>query len=115
MATFESYKRRITAALKGSGLYDKNLSIQVENLATSLWTLSMCRDKMSEEDFKVITTKTTRDGEQPIENPIFKVLARTQADISRQMRQLNLTVEDIVGKPDTPIPLDELDAEMRDR
>ncbi len=115
MATFDSYKRRITSALKDSGLYNKNLSIQIENLATSLWTLSMCRDKMSEAEFKVIETKVTRDGCQPIENPIFKVLARTQTDVSRQMKQLNLTVEDIVGNPDVPIPLDELDAEMRKR
>ena len=113
MDDFKTYKRRIISALRNSGLYDKNLTIQIENLATSLWTLSMCRREMEAEDFKVIEIKTTRDGEQPIENPIFKVVARTQADISRQMKQLNLTVKDIVGKPDTPIPLDELDEEMK--
>lgn len=113
MDDFKTYKRRIISALRNSGLYDKNLTIQIENLATSLWTLSMCRREMEDEDFKVIEIKKTRDGSQPIENPIFKVVARTQADISRQMKQLNLTVEDIVGKPDTPIPLDELDEEMK--
>lgn len=108
MATFDHYKRRITEAMKASGIYNRNLSIQIENLALSLWTLSLCREEMQKEDFEVVTMKTTRDGEQPVENPIFKVLARTQSDISRQMKLLKLTVEDIVGKPEVKDGVDEM-------
>lgn len=112
MATFESYKRRITAAMKDSGIYNKNISIQVENLATSLYLLSVCREKMEEEGFNIVEIKKTRDGEQPVENPVLKTLSRVQADITRQMRQLKLTVEDIVGEPEQENGIDKARLEL---
>ena len=99
--------------MKAAGIYSVNLSIQIDNLAYSLWVRDKCVEEMEAPDFDLIVMKTTRDGEQPIENPILKEFNRRTADITTQMRQLKLTVEDIIGKPDIAAPIDELDAMMK--
>lgn len=98
--------------MKSSGTYSVNLGIQIDNLALSLYQREICRAEMEKEDFSAIVMKQTRDGEQPVENPVFKVLARVQADITRQMKQLKLTVADIVGVPEQEDAIDRLNAEL---
>lgn len=108
MPTCESYKKRIIAAMRDCGTYNRNLTMQIENLAFSLYVLSKCREDIEKPDFTITVMKETRDGEQPIENPILKTASRYQADVSRQMRQLKLTVEDIMGTPDVRDAADDM-------
>lgn len=93
-------------------MYSPNLAIQIDNLAASLYQQELCLQEIEAEGFTVIVMKETRDGEQPVENPIFKVMARIQADITRQMKQLKLTVDDIVGVPEQEDAIDRLNAEL---
>lgn len=99
--------------MKAAGTYSVNLSIQIDNLAISLWVRDKCFEIMNAPDFEMIVMKTTRDGEQPIENPILKEYNRRTADISSQMKLLKLTVEDLIGEPDVRTPLDDLDDIMK--
>ena len=96
--------------MKAAGIYSVNLSIQIDNLAYSLWVRDKCVEQMEAEDFELTVTKITRDGSQPIENPILKEFNRRTTYITSQMKQLKLTVEDIIGKPDIAAPIDELDS-----
>lgn len=110
--TLGNYQRKIISAMKASGTYDENLYFQIKNLARSLRTLDMVDVEMSSPEFQLVTMKLTRDGEQPIENPILKTMDRAQTQVSRQMKQLKLTVEDLVGTPELPDAVDELTAEL---
>ncbi|WP_290456519.1 P27 family phage terminase small subunit [Muribaculum intestinale] len=108
----EKYRRRIVKAMKASGIYSPNLGIQINNLARSLWVLDRIQADMQADDFTLVVMKTTRDGEQPMEHPLMKMLDRTQNQVNRQMRQLKLTVEDIVGAPELPDGVDEMYKEI---
>lgn len=110
--TLGNYQKKIVTAMKASGTYDENLYFQIKNLARSLRILDMVDLEMSDPEFQLVTMKLTRDGEQPIENPIIKTMDRAQNQVSRQMKQLKLTVEDLVGAPELPDGVDELTEEL---
>lgn len=112
MDDLEKHKRNIIKAMKASGIYNKNLIIQIENLAASMQVRSVCLEKMKDSEFSPILMKITRDGEQPVENPILKTLSRSITEINRQMKQLKLTVEDIVGAPELRDNIDEMYEEL---
>ena len=108
MATFASHKKRIVLALKKTGMYSPHLTVQIDNLASALQTLDICNRTKNDPDFAPFINKKTRDGAQLIEHPVFKVEERTRNSIDRQMRQLKLTVSDIIGAPDVADNADEL-------
>lgn len=95
-----TYYSKIVKALKSSGLYSPNLAITIDNLAGALWVKYLCEVEMDSPDFKVTVMKITRDGEQPIEAPVLKTYSRASDQVTAYMKALNLTVEDIVGKPE---------------
>ena len=45
-------------------------------------------------------------------HPVSRILKDTSDSVTRMCKQLNLTVSDIVGKPDKPTPLDALRREI---
>ncbi len=110
--TLERYVKKIKTAMQSCGTYNSNLDFQILNLARSLRLLAQVDRDMSDPDFELTVMKETRDGEQPIENPLLKTLDRAQTQVSRQMRQLKLTVEDLIGAPELPDGVDELTAEL---
>lgn len=112
MATLASHKKRIVLALKKTGAYSPHLTVQIDNLSNALQTLDMCNRIKSSSDFEPFIEKPTREGSQLVEHPVFKVEERTRNSIDRQMRQLKLTVEDIVGSPDVPDEADRVFGEM---
>lgn len=110
--SLETYRRKIKTAMQKCGTYDANLDFQILNLARSLRLLAQVDRKMSEPEFALIVMKVTRDGNQPMENPVLKTLDRAQTQVTRQMRQLKLTVEDLIGAPELPDAIDELTEEL---
>lgn len=108
MATIETHQRRLRTALRQSGQYSEALYYQVKNLARTLASLDKCDELIASPEFSPVITKKTRDGAQEIEHPIFKVQDRLQQQVNRQMKQLGLTTENIVGKPDIPNGIDEM-------
>lgn len=98
--------------MKKTGAYSPHLTVQIDNIANALQTLDMCNKIKSAPDFEAFIKKPTREGEQLVEHPVFKVEERTRNSIDRQMRQLKLTVEDIVGSPDVPDEADRIMEEM---
>lgn len=108
MAKLASHKKRIALALKKTGMYSPYLTMQIDNLASALQTLDMCNKIKNSPEFEPFIEKPTREGPQMVEHPVFKVEERTRNSIDRQMRQLKLTVEDIIGHPDVPDALDDI-------
>nr|DAR35752.1 MAG TPA: terminase small subunit [Caudoviricetes sp.] len=106
--SLERYVRKIKSAMQKCGTYDANLEFQILNLARSLRLLALVDAEMGQPDFELVVMKLTRDGEQPMENPLLKTLDRAQTQVNRQMTQLKLTVEDLIGAPELPDGVDEL-------
>lgn len=99
--------------MKKAGIYSKILDMQIETLAGALFVIDKCQEKINSETFEPVVTKVTRDGKQPIENPVLKTLSRYMAEVSRQMKLLKLTVEDVVGQPDIPDVADKIIEKMK--
>lgn len=106
--SLERYVRKIKSAMQKCGTYDPNLEFQILNLARSLRLLALVDAEMGQPDFELVVMKLTRDGKQPMENPLLKTLDRAQTQVNRQMSQLKLTVEDLIGAPELPDGVDEL-------
>lgn len=113
MASLDSNRRRVVKAMKAAGIYSPQLTIQIDALAAQL-TL-MQRAALDAETLDSIYVKVLGKGGDVINinaHPVSKILKDTSDAVTRMCKQLNLTVADIVGKPDRPTPLDALRKEI---
>ena len=95
----EDYQREITRVMKAHRTYTKALDMQIHSLASALRNLDLANqqiDTLSE----VTVWETTRYGEKLAPHPVFKIAKDTQDMITRQMKALSLTVDDLAGETD---------------
>lgn len=93
------YKKEIVRQLKANGTYSKGLDMQVISLASAMRNLDMANRQI---DGLTETTvwETTRYGEKLAPHPVFKIAKEAQELITRQMKALGLTAEDLSGGMD---------------
>lgn len=93
------YKKEIVRQLKANGTYSKGLDMQVISLASAMRNLDMANRQI---DGLTETTvwETTRYGEKLAPHPVFKIVKEAQELITRQMKVLGLTAEDLSGGMD---------------
>ena len=107
----DKIKEAIIGDLRASGLYSPCLNIQIESLAGAVLTL-----RIANADIEKLKTsravEKSKYGEKPVPDPAFRIQRDAMAEVSKQMKQLNLTVLDIVGRPEVPGPIDELTAKL---
>lgn len=90
------YRKQIVKALKKAGTYSPGVDMQVQSLATALRTLDLANaqiDTLTE----VTVWEETRYGQKLAPHPAFKVQKDAQDSITRQMKILKLTTEDLAG------------------
>ena len=95
----EDYQREITRVMKAHRTYTKALDMQIHSLASALRNLDLANqqiDTLSE----VTVWETTRYGEKLAPHPVFKIAKDAQDMITRQMKALSLTVDDLAGETD---------------
>lgn len=94
--TVNEYKAEIIKVLKAHQLYSKGLDMQIVSLASAMRNLEMANDQI---DGLTETTvwETTRYGEKLAPHPVFKIAKEAQESITRQMKSLGLTAEDLAG------------------
>lgn len=97
--TIKDYKKEITKQLKANGTYSKALDLQIISLASAMRNLDMANDQI---DRLTETTvwETTRYGEKLAPHPVFKIAKEAQELITRQMKALGLTAEELAGGTD---------------
>lgn len=97
--TVKDYTKEITKTLKANGLYSRGLDMQILSLASAMRNLEMANDQI---DGLTETTvwETTRYGEKLAPHPVFKIAKEAQELVTRQMKALGLTVEDLAGGTD---------------
>lgn len=95
----EDYQKEITRVMKAHRTYTKALDMQIHSLASALSNLDLANqqiDTLSE----VTVWETTRYGEKLAPHPVFKIAKDAQDMITRQMKALSLTVDDLAGETD---------------
>lgn len=95
----DEYKKEIVHQMKAHRIYSKGLDIQITSLASAMRNLELAN---AEIDGLETTTvyETTRYGEKLAPHPVFKVAKEAQDMITRQMKALGLTAEDLAGEVD---------------
>ncbi|WP_294610900.1 P27 family phage terminase small subunit [uncultured Bacteroides sp.] len=97
--TVKDYVKEITKTLKANKVYSRGLDMQILSLASAMRNLEMANDQI---DGLTETTvyETTRYGEKLAPHPVFKIAKEAQELVTRQMKALGLTVEDLAGDTD---------------
>lgn len=91
------YESAIIKVLKAHKIYSKGLDIQVRSLASALRNLDMANEEI---DGLQCTTvlEETRYGQKLAPHPVFKVAKEAQELITRQMKALGLTADDLASE-----------------
>ena len=95
----DQYKKEIIKQMKARNSYNKALDMQIKSLASAMRNLDMANEQI---DGLTETTvwETTKYGEKLAPHPVFKIAKEAQELITRQMKALNLTAEDMAGEID---------------
>lgn len=94
------YKADIVKALKVAGKYSKSLDIQIISLAGALCTLNKANDEIDNLDSVTISVTSRYGNETLAPHPVFKIQKDAQDSVTRQMKVLGLTAEELTGTDD---------------
>lgn len=94
--SIEQYKKEIKKQLKANGTYRSGLDLQIMSLASALRNLEMANTQIDGLTETTVWEKT-RYGEKLAPHPVFKIAKEAQELITRQMKVLGLTAEDLAG------------------
>lgn len=108
----KEYKKDIERALKAAGKYSKGLGAQVLSLAGALRTLDLANDEIDELECTTIEVTSRYGNETLAPHPVFKIQKDAQDSVTRQMKALGLTAEELTGTDDDD-PLIELTKKVR--
>ena len=94
--TVNEYVKEITKTLKANKTYSRGLDMQILSLASAMRNLEMANNQI---DGLTETTvwETTRYGEKRPPHPVFKIAKEAQELVTRQMKALGLTVDELAG------------------
>lgn len=79
--------------------YSTALDMQITSLASAMRNLDLANDQIDGLE-ETTVWETTRYGEKLAPHPVFKIAKDAQDMITRQMKALGLTVEDLAGDID---------------
>lgn len=94
------YKKDIEKALKSANRYSKSLDAQILSLAGALRTLDLANDEIDNLDTTTISSVSRYGNETLVPHPVFKIQKDAQDSVTRQMKALGLTVEELTGTDD---------------
>lgn len=94
--SIEEYRKEIIRQLKAHKTYSKGLDMQITSLASAMRNLELANAEIDELDTTTVYERT-RYGEKLAPHPVFKVAKDSQDMITRQMKALGLTAEELTG------------------
>lgn len=95
----EEYRKDIVRKMKVHKTYTQALDMQIYSLASAMRNLDLANEQIDGLT-EVTVWETTRYGEKLAPHPAFKIAKDAQDMVTRQMKVLNLTVEDLSGEAD---------------
>ena len=106
----EEYRKDIVRKMKVHKTYTQALDMQIYSLASAMRNLDLANEQIDGLT-EVTVWETTRYGEKLAPHPAFKIAKDAQDMVTRQMKALNLTVEDLSGEADED-PLTDLTKQL---
>ena len=95
----EEYRKDIVRKMKVHKTYTQALDMQIYSLASAMRNFDLANEQI--DGLTGVTVwETTRYGEKLAPHPAFKIAKDAQDMVTRQMKALNLTVEDLSGEAD---------------
>ena len=94
--TVNEYVKEITKTLKANKTYSRGLDMQILSLASAMRNLEMANNQIDELT-ETTVWETTRYGEKLAPHPVFKIAKEAQELVTRQMKALGLTVDELAG------------------
>lgn len=91
------YKKDIEKALKAAGKYSRSLGAQILSLAGALRTLDLANDEIDGLDSTTISAISRYGNVTLVPHPVFKIQKDAQDSVTRQMKALGLTAEELTG------------------
>lgn len=107
------YKKDIERALKAASRYSRSLEAQILSLAGALRTLDLANDEIDNLETTTIKAISRYGNETMIPHPVFKIQKDAQDSVTRQMKALSLTAEDLAGAEEDD-PLIDLTRKVKD-
>lgn len=95
----EEYRKEIARKMKVHKTYTQALDMQIYSLASAMRNLDLANEQIDGLT-EVTVWETTRYGQKIAPHPAFKIAKDAQDMVTRQMKALNLTVEDLSGEAD---------------
>ena len=95
----EEYRKDIVRKMKVHKTYTQALDMQIYSLASAMRNLDLANEQIDGLT-EVTVWETTRYGQKIAPHPAFKIAKDAQDMVTRQMKALNLTVEDLSGEAD---------------
>lgn len=97
--SIDEHVKSIKKAMKEHNAYTSALDSQIISLASAMRNLEMANAEI--DTLEVCTVlELTRYGEKLAPHPVFKIAKEAQELVTRQMKALNLTVDDLSGEVD---------------
>jgi hypothetical protein len=93
------YEKDIVKAMKAHKIYSSSLTMQIHSLASAMRNLELANDQIDGLEETTVWERT-RYGEKLAPHPVFKIAKDAQDMITRQMKSLGLTAEDLAGETD---------------
>ncbi len=93
----EDFRKEITRALKNAGKYNKSLTMQIDSLAGAMRAHALATQEI--DDLEEVTVReVSRYGNEKLSpHPAFKIQRDAQESITKQMKALGLTAEELAG------------------
>ena len=95
--TIEEYQNQIVKALKSIKRYNRGLDMQITSLASALRTVDLATWQM-DGLVDVTIVEENRYGTKLVPHPVFKVLKDAQDSVTRQLKALGLTPENLTNE-----------------
>lgn len=95
--TVGEYKKEIIKQMKAHKIYSAGLDMQITSLASAMRNLEMANDQIDGLE-ETTVWEETRYGAKLAPHPVFKIAKEAQDMITRQMKALGLTAEDLAGE-----------------
>ena len=95
--TIAEYKQQVEKALKSIKKYNKGLDMQITSLATARRPVDLASWQI-DGLVEVTVLEETRYGSKMAPHPAFKVLKDAQDSVTRQLKALGLTPENLTNE-----------------
>ena len=92
----EEYRKEIVRKMKVHKTYTQALDMQIYSLASAMRNLDLANEQIDGLT-EVTVWETTRYGEKLAPHPVFKIAKEAQELVTRQMKALGLTVDELAG------------------